>query len=171
MLSACRMTLARIVLAAAVAVVARPAAAQLSNRSVALEAGLSAPLRGGAPAAQAFALSATAWLDGELEAVARVARWSGPRTRDRAADAGGWSGTAGLRLSLLPEPLRPQVWLEAGWARLERPEGPADRLALGAGAGLEWFVARDVSVAARCTVRGAGAAQDLEAVAAVAAYF
>lgn len=165
------MTFARILVAAALFATARPAAAQLSNRSIALETGVSAPLRAGAPAAEAFALSATAWLDGELDAVARLARWAGARTPGRAPDPGGWAGTAGLRLSLLPEPLRPQLWIEAGWARLDAPDGPADRLALGAGAGLEWFPARDVSVAGRCAVRGAGAAQTLEVVAALAAYF
>jgi post-segregation antitoxin (ccd killing protein) len=173
------MTLCRVVAAVLLAAASARASAQLSNRSIAVEAGVSAPASAGAPSAEVLAVAATAWLDGELEAVARLARWAEARTPGRAADGdpaddagrGGWIGTAGLRLSLLPEPLRPQLWIEAGWARLERPEGPADRLALGAGAGLEWFVARDLSVAARCAVRGAGRWRRLDAVVGLAAYF
>jgi hypothetical protein len=165
------MTLARILLAVAVAASAARAEGQLSNRSISVETGVSAPLDGGGGAAEAFALAATAWLDGELEALARVSRWAAPRTAGRGPDGGGWAGTAGLRLSLLPEPLRPQVWIEAGWARLASPEGGRSRVALGAGAGLEWFVVRDVSVAARCALRGAGAARAVDVVAALTAYF
>lgn len=177
LLGTCRMMLARTaaaVVVAALAVAAVPASAQLSNRSIAAESGLSTPLRGGAPAAAALALSATTWLDGDLEAIARVALRTGPRTEDRGADAWSgtwWSGTAGLRLSLLPEPFRPQVSVELGWARLERPSGTSDRLALGAGVGVEWFPARDVSVSARCAVRGAGGTPSLDLVLGAAAYF
>ena len=168
------MTVARIVVAVALAAAAAPAAAQLSNRSIAVESGLSAPLRGNAPAAAALALSATTWLDGDLEAIARVSLRAGPRTDDHGADGWSgswWSGTAGLRLSLLPEPLRPQLSLEIGWARVERASGPSDRLALGAGVGLEWFPARDVAVSARCALRGAGEAPSLDLVLGAAAYF
>ncbi len=172
------MTPTRIALAATALVLvlaAPPAAAQLSNRSISAESGLSAPLRPGAPATAAFALTATGWLDGwgdaDLDAVARVAMRAGPRTAGREADGLAWSGTAGLRLSLLPEPLRPQVSMEIGWARLDGPAGPSDRLALGAGVGVEWFAVRDLSVAARCFVRGAGDAPALEVVLGAAAYF
>lgn len=165
------MSLARLLLAAAVAIVAPRAAAQLSNRSISVEAGLSAPVRAGAGCGDTLALVATGWLDGELEAVARVARWSGPRTGGRAADAGGWTGTGGLRLSLLPEPLRPQLSVEAGWARLGGPDGPRDAFALGAGAGLEWFPARDLSAAIRVALRGAGTARRVEGVVGLTAYF
>jgi hypothetical protein len=168
------MRLARIVLASALAAAAAPASAQLSNRSIAVESGLSTSLRGGAPAAAALALSATTWLDGELEAIARVSLRAGPRTDDRGADAMsgiGWSGTAGLRLSLLPEPFRPQLSVELGWARVEGPSGPSDRLALGAGLGVEWFPVRDVSVSARCAARVAGDTPSLELVLGAAAYF
>lgn len=165
------MSLSRILLAAAVTAAATPAAAQLSNRSISAEAGPSAPARRGGGAAEAVGVAATAWLDGDLEAVARVAWWSAPRTPDRAADGGAWLGTAGLRVSLLPEPLRPQLWIEAGWARRETQLGPRDHLALGAGAGLEWFAVRDVSVAVRCALRGAGPERRLDVVAGLAAYF
>jgi hypothetical protein len=74
-------------------------------------------------------------------------------------------------MSLLPEPLRPQLWIEAGWARLGGPLGRSDRIALGAGGGIEWFVGRDLSVAARCTLRGAGPVRRLDVVAGLAAYF
>jgi hypothetical protein len=162
---------ARALLAIALATAAGPAIAQLSTRSIALESGLSAPLRAGSPSAAAFAVAATAWLEGDLDAVARVAIRAGPRTGGREADAVAWSGTAGLRLSLLPEPFRPQVSLEAGWARVDAPGGPVARLALAAGLGVEWFAVRDLAVAARCAVRGAGGAPSLEAVVAAAAYF
>jgi hypothetical protein len=165
------MTSLRIAVALALAAAAVPAAAQLSNRSIAVESGLSAPLRAGEPDGAALALTATRWLDGELEAVARVAIRAGPRTGGRGSDGVGYSGTAGLRLSLLPEPLRPQVSIELGWARVDGPAGPADRLALGAGIGLEWFAVRDVSVAARGALRGAGGAATLEVVLGAAAYF
>lgn len=174
LLRPCRMTLARIVLAAALAAAAAPASAQLSNRSIAVESGLSAPLRAGAPTAAALALSATTWLDGDLEAIARVSLRAGPRTDDRAADAWSgtwWSGTAGLRLSLLPGPLRPQAFVEIGWARVEGPVGPSDRLALGAGLGVEWFPVRDVAVSARCALRGAGGTPSLDLVLGAATYF
>lgn len=164
------MTLARTAAAALLLLGAVPAAAQLSNRSISVETGLLAPAWGGGPPAAAFALVATGWLDGEVEALARIARWAGPRTPGRAPDAG-WAGTAGLRLSLLPEPLRPQLALELGWARVDGPDGVADRLAAGASAGLEWFLARDVSIAARCAVRGAGGDPSLEVGVAAAAYF
>lgn len=165
------MSLARNLLVTVVVVAAAPAAAQLSNRSISAEAGVSVPARRGSGSAETIALAATAWLDGELEAVARVAWWNAPRTADRAADGGGWVGTAGLRMSLLPDPLRPQLWVEAGWLRRETPLGPRDRIALGAGAGLEWFAVRDISLAVRCTIRGAGTDQRVDVAAGFAAYF
>ena len=168
------MTLSRLLVAAALAATAAPASAQLSNRSIAVESGLSAPLRAGAQAGGALALSATAWLDGDLEAIARVSMRAGARTEDHGADDRSgtqWSGTAGLRLSLLPEPFRPQVSVELGWARLERSWGASDRLALGAGVGVEWFPARDVAVSARCALRGAGGVPSLDLVLGAAAYF
>jgi hypothetical protein len=168
------MTLHRLLLACAALVLllrAAPAAAQLRNRSISAEAGLSTPLGPPAPASAAFAVTATGWLEGDLEALARVALRAGPRTGGRDADGLAWSGTAGLRLSLLPEPFRPQVALEVGWARVDGPAGPSDRLAWAAGLGVEGFGARDLSVAARCALRGAGSAPSLEVTVGVAAYF
>ena len=168
------MTLHRTVLACSGLVfllAAGPVAAQLRNRSISAESGLSAPLGSSAPASATFAVTATGWLDGDLEALARVALRAGPRTEGRDADGLAWSGTAGLRLSLLPEPFRPQVALELGWARVDGSEGPSDRLAWAAGLGVEWFAARDVSVAARCALRGAGNAPSLEVTGGFAAYF
>lgn len=165
------MSLAKTLATAAALAAASPAAAQLSNRSIAVESGLSTPLRAAARPEATVALAATAWLDGDLEAVARVALPAAPRSGGRAAPAAALAATAGIRLSLLPEPLRPQVSLELGWARVAGPEGPADRLALGAALGLEWFPARDLSVAVRCAVRGAGDAPAFETVLGAAAYF
>jgi hypothetical protein len=148
-----------------------PAAAQLRNHSVSVESGLSSPLAGRGGARPTYALAATAWLDGSLEAVARVAVASGAETAGRGAARGMLAGTAGLRISLLPDPLRPQLGVELGWARLEGAEGTTDRLALGAVAGLEWFPARDVSVAARAALRGAASAMSAELLVGLAAYF
>ncbi len=149
---------------------APPALAQLRNRSISIESGISAPLSVPAHANPALALTATAWLDGSAEAVFRVGLGAAPETAGRAA-AAVVSGTAGLRVSLLPEPLRPQLGVELGWARVRGTEGAADRLALGATAGLEWFPARDLSVTARAALRGAGPALSFELVLALTAYF
>ncbi len=165
------MTLHRTIALALVLSGAAPARAQLANRSIALESGLSTPLRAGEAAAGGLALVATTWLDGELEAVARVAWGTGARTRDRAPAGEAFTGTAGVRLSLAPEPLRPQASLEVGWRRTEAPGGAQWTLALGAGLGLEWFAARDLSLALRCAVRGAGGGPELEASLSAAAYF
>ncbi len=165
------MTFLRLLVVAASLAAAAPAAAQLSNRSIAVESGLSAGLGAREGLRGAVALTATAWLDGDLEAIARVSFSSGPETPGRPAAAAAYCGTAGLRLSLLPGPLRPQASLEVGWARGEGPTGPVDRLALGAGVGLEWFAARDLSIAARGTLRGFGGAPSFELVLGAAAYF
>lgn len=163
----------RLLLAAAVsaaALAATPARAQLSNHSISVETGLSAPLRAGGGASAAFAVAATVWLDGDVEAVARVARASAPATAGRGADAS-LSGTLGLRLSFGRAPLRALLLADLGWARLGGGATSADRLALGVGVGLEAFVARDLSVSARAALRVVGAAPAGEGVLAVSAYF
>jgi hypothetical protein len=165
------MTLLRPLLVAALACAAFPAGAQLSNRSISVESGASAVLGAGGPAGATVAVGATVWLDGDLEALARVGWWAGPRPQGRLSDALDLCGTAGLRLSLSPEPLRPQVSAEVGWARLSGPSGAGDRLALGAGVGLEWFAARDVSLAIRGAVRSAGPVASAELLVAAAGYF
>jgi len=166
------MTLPRTIALAVVLLAAAPARAQLANRSIALESSLSAPLRAGEGAVGGLALVATTWLDGELEALARLAFGAGARTRDRAAAGEAWTGTAGVRLSLAPGPLRPQVALEVGWRRTVAPGGGTQGAAvLGAGIGLEWFPARDLSLALRGGVRGAGGGPELDASLAAAAYF
>jgi hypothetical protein len=165
------MTLHRTLVAAVALAAAAPAAAQLSNRSIALESGISTPLHAGEGVVGGLALVATTWLDGDLEAVARLAFGAGARTADRAAAGDAWTGTAGVRLSLAPEPLRPQVTLEVGWRRWISPDGATGAFALGGGLGLEWFAARDLSLALRCAMRGAGGAPELEASIGAAVYF
>ncbi len=163
------------ILAAAAVLSAAPSlpAAQLANRAIALESGLSTPLGSRGPPAAAVAFSASSWLEGfdggDLEGVLRVAFASAPQTNGRAA-AAGLVATAGLRLSLGRAPLRPQLLADLGWARL-RPGTPSNRIAFGLGAGLEWFPVPDLSVSARAALRGAGADVAAEAVLAVAAYF
>jgi hypothetical protein len=157
-------------LAAAAALAAGPASAQLSNHGIAVESGISSPLgRGGAPSA-AFALTASAWLEGDLEAVARVAYRSAAETGGRAA-ASAVTGTVGLRLSLGHESLRPQVFLDAGWARLEADGVVASGGAFGVGTALEWFPASDFSIAPRISFRLAGGEPALEVMLALGGYF
>ena len=118
----------------------------------------------------AVALAATAWLEGDREAIARVAFVSAPQTAGRGPDRG-VTGTAGLRLSLSPAPLRAQVGLELGWARAATAAGPVDRLAFGADVGVEWFPARDLSASARAALRGVPGALSTELVLGLAVYF
>lgn len=153
------------------ALAAQPASAQLSTRAIALESGVSAPLGAGAAAHAPVAVAAGFWLEGDLELVLRLSFGTAPRTPDRAAV--GWvAGTAGLRWSFAPGPLRPQAFIEAGWAHGSGP-GDADRPALGAGVAVEWFFARDLSLAAGAAARRAavGSGARIEATAALAAYF
>jgi hypothetical protein len=149
---------------------ATPAAAQLSNRSIAVETGVSAPLAASAGAGPALAVAAAAWLEGPVEAVARVGIGVAAESRGRTA-ARALSGTAGLRVSLLPDPLRPQLGVEVGWARVEAATGAEDRFAYAATAGLEWFPTRDLGLAARAGVRGFGRALTGELALAAVAYF
>jgi hypothetical protein len=162
-----------LVLAAALtaAVPSRPAA-QLANRAISLESGISTPFGGRGAAAAAFAIAASRWLDGfedaDLDGVLRVALAAAPGTAGRGTTAGVLA-TAGLRLSLGRAPLRPQLFADLGWAR---PRGRAsDTLAFGIGAALEWFPAPELSVSPRLALRGAGADLAAEGVLALAAYF
>jgi hypothetical protein len=160
----------RLVLAAAALAAASPAAAQLSNRSIAVESGLYAPAGDAGSPRAAVALAATAWLEGDLEVVARVAFAAAPQTAGRGPDRR-VTGTAGLRVSLSPAPLRAQAGLELGWARAATAAGPVDRLAFGADVGVEWFPARDLSASARAALRGVPGALSTELVLGLAAYF
>ncbi len=148
----------------------QPAAAQLSTRAIALETGISAPALGRGGAFGMLALSASTWLDGEVEAVARLSFGSGQETDGRGA-ASLLSGTLGLRLTLAPDPLRPQIQADVGWMRADARGQPEDRLAIGVSAGLEWFPERNLSLAARVALRGPPADLRAEASLAAAAYF
>lgn len=149
---------------------AGPARAQLAPRSIALEAGLSAPAGGGPGADLPAALAASFWLDGDLDAVFRLAGGSAPRTDGRAADRW-WAGTVGLRWSLAPGPVRPQLFAELGWARTAG--AGADRAVAGGGAALEWFAVRDVALGAAVAVRQgrAGTGPRVDASLSLALYF
>jgi hypothetical protein len=164
------MRLLQAAFAAAAALAALPASAQLSNHGIAVESGISSPLgKGGAPAAT-FALSASAWLEGDLEAVARVSYRSAAETGGRAA-ASALAGTVGLRLSLGHSPVRPQAFLDAGWSRLDAGGDVASGGAFGVGAALEWFPASDFSVAPRVAFRLARGEPSLEVTLALGGYF
>jgi hypothetical protein len=148
---------------------ATPARAQLSNASIGLEAGVSAPRATSDAARARLALTAGRWLDGDVEAIARIAWASAPETPGRGTAA--LAGTVGLRWSLLPDPLRPQLELELGWARRLGAD-PADGVALGVSIGAEWFLARDLSIALRAALRrGPGAEVRGEGTLGAAAYF
>ncbi|HEX9051491.1 MAG TPA: hypothetical protein VF841_13250 [Anaeromyxobacter sp.] len=163
-----------LVLAAAALVSAVPSrtAAQLANRAISVESGISTPFGGRGAAAAAFAVSASRWLDGfdaaDLDGVLRVALAAAPETAGRGT-AAGVLATVGLRLSLGRAPLRPQVFADVGWARPRR--GASDTVAFGLGAALEWFPAPELSVSPRVALRGAGGTLAAEGVLAVAAYF
>jgi hypothetical protein len=148
---------------------AGPTAAQYANRSVALEGGLAAPLRGGAVRPAPVAVSAALWVEGAVDATFRLAWTTAPRTGERGTDA--WvAGTLGLRCSLADGPVRPQLFAEAGWSR---SAWRRDRFTVGAGAGLEWFFAPDLALAARGALRRAstGEGWGLEATLGAAFYF
>lgn len=158
------------VLALLLVSVAPPALAQVSPRAISLESGVSAPLGRGSGAHAPLALSAALWLEGSVEVVLRMATGSAPRTAS--AEGVDWhAGTAGLRWSLAPGPLRPQLFAELGWA--VAGEAGRARPVGGAGVGLEWFPARDVALAATTALRRApdGAGWRLDTTAGVAAYF
>jgi hypothetical protein len=157
--------------AAALVALAVPAAAQVAPHAVSLEAGPSFALSGPRARAVPVALSAARWLEGDVDVVLRVAQATAARTEGRPA-AGWYAGTIGLRWSLRPGPVRPQLLVEAGWARGRGPGAGAGRLALGAGGGLEWFLARDVAAIATCALRrGADPGARLEAAAGAIVYF
>lgn len=163
------MTATRLAVLTAFLVAAAPAAAQYAPRSLSLEGGLAAGLLGAGAARAPVALGATFWLDGDVDACFRVSFAAAPRTSGRAADDR-VAGTAGLRWSLAPAPLRPQLSAELGWSG---GAGVPARLALGATAGVEGFLAPDLSLALRAAVRRgqAGEGWTVEAALAAAVYF
>jgi len=164
------MRLHNVALSLAAALAAGPAAAQLSNRGIAVESGLSAPLDGAGGPRATITLTASTWLEGRVEVVVRVAHGSADGTGGRAA-ASATSGTLGLRLSLGLAPVRPQVFVDAGWARIEEDGVASGLAAFGAGAALEWFPAVDFSVAPRAALRLVGGAPAVELTLALGGYF
>jgi hypothetical protein len=100
----------------------------------------------------AMALRATTWLEGGFDGIARLAIEAARATSGRGADES-VEGTAGVRWTPGPERLRPELFAELGWRREERGGAVAQRLAAAAGAGVEWFAGRDLSVAVRVAVR------------------
>jgi hypothetical protein len=162
------MTSRSVLVAAALLSFALPARAQLAPRSVAVEALAAAPVGGAAAPGVAQGVEATTWLDGTLDLVVRVTTGAGARTGDRGA-ARWWAGTAGLRWSLAPGPVRPQLGLEAGWS--VGADG-GSRAAVGATAGLEWFLVRDLALRGGAALRGdVGGAWRAEVGVAGALYF
>jgi len=146
---------------------AAPARAQVATREITVETGISAPVGRGDGAAAPLALAAALWLEGDLDLVLRLAGRSASRTGERPAVVR-VSGTAGLRWSFAPSPLRPQVFVEAGWEGTPSGEGG---LAVGLGAALEWSPARGLALFASGAGRWAPAGWRLEATAGAGAYF
>jgi hypothetical protein len=120
----------RTIALAAVLLLPHPSAAapRGSHRAMALEAGLSAPLRGGGPATPALALTASFWLEGPVEAIATVCAADVGSPGGRPAGEAGLRATVGDRLGLFGEAV-------AGWA--EDGQGSAAATA-GGGLGLAW---------------------------------
>jgi hypothetical protein len=160
-----RPSLSLIPLAALLA--AAPARAQRANHSISLESGASR--LHGTPLVP-VALSASAWLDGDLHGTARVSGTFAPRTGGRGADRV-WSGTFGLRFAPGTAALRPDAVAELGWALAEEGGHARQGVALGLGCGLEWFLARDLSLSSRAVLRRAATPWRLEVVLAASAYF
>ncbi len=155
--------------AAAALLAAAPARAQLSNQAIALESGISAGFGAGAGAHAPVAIAAARWLEGDVDAIVRVALGSARETAGRGAAAYA-RATAGLRWSLGADAVRPQLHLDVG-ARTARGEAP--RYEAGAAAGIEVFVARDLGLSARAGARlplGRGAPL-FEALGGIWAYF
>lgn len=160
----------RIAFALAAAAAAPTVAAQVSNHGIALESGISSPLgTSGGPAAT-FAVSASTWIEGDVEGFARVAFSSAGGTRDRAA-VPALAGTVGLRLSLGHSAVRPQLFAEAGWARVEAGGGASSRATFGVGGALELFPALDLSASTRAALRVTAGAPALEVVLGLGGYF
>ena len=120
--------------------------AQPFPRSLALELGFSNDSAAALGSRSPVALIAGWWLTGELDATARAAWAFASRTQDRAADDSFEAG-AGLRYGLARwSSLRPQVFAELSFVQV-LPSALAESgsgLRLGAGAGLEAFLGRDV---------------------------
>jgi hypothetical protein len=137
-----------LLLAALLSLPPSAALAQLAPRSLALEAGFTLETAEARPGRAPVGLVATWWLADALDATARVAWVFAPRTEDRASDDRFEAGL-GVRWALARGRIRPE--LLAGASVVELPGAaffPAAGLRLSAGAALEAFVARDVSVSA-----------------------
>jgi hypothetical protein len=93
------------------------------HRALSVEAGLSGPLRGGAPAAPALAVTASFWLEGPVEATAAVSFADLGARGGRPSGEAGLRATAGGRWNAFAEAV-------AGWA-----EGGRGRVGVTAGAG------------------------------------
>ena len=75
----------RLLAAPAALAAASPAAAQLSNRSISVESGVSLPSGDPARPSIPVAIAATTWLDGSFDAVARLALGAAAETSGRPA--------------------------------------------------------------------------------------
>ena len=122
--------------------------AQTSPRSLALELGFSSDSATALGSRSPVALVASWWLAGDLDATARAAWAFASRTQDRAADDSFEAG-GGLRYTLVRwSSLRPQVLAELSFVQVlpSALAQPASGLRVGAGAGLEAFLGREVSL-------------------------
>jgi hypothetical protein len=132
-----------------------PAAdAQLTNHSIGLELGIASLSGFGLEPHIPLGFAASYWLDGRISATARLAMAFPARTGDRTT-AYYVCGAAGLRLDLSTSSLRPWLFAEVGWYQIFLPDafGSTGAFAPGAGAGLEWFFERDLSLALVATGR------------------
>ncbi len=130
------------------------ARAQVVNRSVGLELGFTSLSGLGLEPHVPIGLAATFWLDGQVSAMARLGMGFPAQSADRAT-AYYVCGTAGLRLDLSTDLVRPLLFAEVGWYQLFLPNalGSVGAIAPGAGGGVEWFFERDLSATLLATGR------------------
>jgi hypothetical protein len=142
--------------AALLALVPLATPAQLAPRSVALEVGYTSDSAPALGASAPVGLSASWWIADDLDLTARAALAFAARTAGRGADALYEAGL-GLRRTFGAARLRPYATLDA--AVLLASTGALARWEQGvrasAGAGLEAFLARDLSLACGGSAGGA----------------
>jgi hypothetical protein len=117
------------------------AAAQAAPRSLAVELGWSRDSAAALGARMPMALAASWWIGGELDATARLAWSSAPRTDGRAT-ALVYEATAGVRYVVAPwRSVRPQLGVEAAVVQVASAGWGADLgLRLAGVAGVEAFI-------------------------------
>jgi hypothetical protein len=132
------------------------ARAQLAPRSIALDLGYASDSAPSLGTTAPVGLSASWWIGDDLDLTARAAHAFAARTAGRGADEVYEAGL-GLRRSFGSGRLRPYATLDAAFllAATGALSGWDEGVRASAGAGLEVFVARDLSLACGASAGGA----------------